>query len=52
MVIPVTSLNFHGHMSGHTAFMREMRNIQIWPRNLKGADHLENLGIDMRIRLE
>jgi hypothetical protein len=52
MIIPVTSLSFHGHMSGHAVSMRQMRNNKIWPRNLKGADHLEDLDIDMRIRLE
>jgi hypothetical protein len=52
MVIPGTILSFYGHMNGPTASMREMRNTKIWPRNLKGTDHFEDLDIDMRIRLE
>jgi hypothetical protein len=38
---------------GHVAHMGEMRNAyKIWLENLKGRDHLEDLGVDGRIILE
>jgi hypothetical protein len=35
----------------HVAHIGEMRNV-FWLKNLKGRDHLEDLGIDGRIILE
>jgi len=34
---------------GHVASMEEMRSMIFWLKNLKGRDHLEDLGIDGNI---
>jgi hypothetical protein len=40
-------------MAGHVARMREMRSAyKILIKNLKRRDHLEDLGVDMKIILE
>jgi hypothetical protein len=39
--------------TGHVALMGEMRNAyEIFVENLKGRDHQEDLGIDVKIILE
>jgi hypothetical protein len=32
--------------------MREMRNTVFWSKNLKGRDHLEDLGVDGKMILK
>jgi hypothetical protein len=31
---------------GHVAAMEAMRNTKLWSENLKGRDHLEDIGIN------
>jgi hypothetical protein len=40
--------------AGHVACMREGREMhtRLWSENLKGRDHLEDLGVDGKIILE
>jgi len=36
----------------HTARMGEVTHTKLWSENLKGTDHLEDLGIDGNLILE
>jgi hypothetical protein len=38
--------------AGHAARISERRNTKFWLENLKGRDHLEDLGVDKRIILK
>jgi hypothetical protein len=38
--------------AGYVTRMGEIRNLDIWPENLKGRDHSVVLGVDGKITLE
>jgi hypothetical protein len=49
----IRAIKLRMRWAGHAASMREMRNVYIfWLENLKGRDHLEDLGVDGKIILQ